>query len=97
MTLDEHLRRALADVGRGLVDEAKHLTPVSSIQTRKLTAFVPVSCCALTDSTNENHCQHPPTSMVRPSWRQRARWRWAALRIRVGSRIAGVELEGDDR
>jgi hypothetical protein len=64
---------------------------------RKLTAYVPVSCCALTDATGENHCQHP--APPRAPLRRRLRWRvtdrWSQLRYRVGSWVAGVDLDGD--
>jgi hypothetical protein len=61
---------------------------------RKLQAFVPVSCCVLTDTTGENHCEHPPPQPI--PWRRRLRWRlrarWDAFRLRLGSWVAGVDL-----
>lgn len=66
----------------------------------KMTAYIPVSCCLLTDTTGVSHCQHPPTPRPVIPWRRRARWwlsgHWSALRMRVGSWIAGVDLEEDE-
>ena len=66
---------------------------------RKLSAYMPVTCCQMTDSTGVNHCEHPPTP--RPPWRRRLHWRlsswWYGLRMRTGSWIAGVDLDEDDR
>lgn len=30
------------------------------MQVTKIASYIPVSCCALTDTTGENHCTHPP-------------------------------------
>lgn len=64
----------------------------------KLAAYLPVSCCQMTDSTGVNHCEHPPPP--RPPWRRRLRWavsaRWGALRMRLGSWLAGVDLDDRD-
>jgi hypothetical protein len=54
----------------------------------------------LTDTTGVNHCQHPPLVYPPVPWRRRLRWgiqsRWAALRYRLGSWIAGVDLDPED-
>jgi hypothetical protein len=56
---------------------------------------IPVSCCQLTAHTGVNHCTHPPAPPI--PWRKRAQWRaweqWHRLRRRVGSWIAGVDIE----
>jgi len=65
------------------------------IQVRKVQAFVPVTCCELTDATGVNHCNHPPPAPL-PLWRRirpRAAGWWTRLRFRVGSWIAGVSLD----
>jgi hypothetical protein len=56
---------------------------------RKLTAYIPVSCCYLTDTTGENHCQHPPVVAKRPSWTWRARERWWDARVWLARKVAG--------
>jgi hypothetical protein len=70
------------------------------VEAQKLTAYLPVSCCMLTDTTGVNHCQHPPLVYPPVPWRRRLRWgiqsRWAALRYRLGSWIAGVDLDPED-
>lgn len=96
-----------SELSRLLREAAEHFTETpSSAQwlvpeptVRKLSAFMPVSCCVLTDATGENHCEHPQPA--RPPCRRRLRWwiraRWAAVRLRVGSWVAGVDLaERDD-
>lgn len=64
----------------------------------KYAAFVPVSCCLLTDTTGINHCQHPlpppPSRWQRLRWRTRERWHH--LRMHIGSWIAGVDLHPED-
>ncbi len=56
---------------------------------RKLTAYVPVSCCVLTDSTGVNHCEHAPVVVKPLPWTWRARERWWDLRERATRRLAG--------
>lgn len=56
---------------------------------RKLAAYVPVSCCVLTDTTGENHCEHPPPVVKPLPWTWRARERWWDWRERVARWIAG--------
>jgi hypothetical protein len=67
----------------------------SEITAWRAVAWMQVTCCLLTDTTGENHCDHPPPPPV-PRLRQ-LRWRlsstWADLRLRVGMWIAGVPLE----
>lgn len=77
------------------------LSPASdefALEVRKLTAFMPVSCCVITDATGKNHCEHPPPPPL--PWHTRARWRlrswWSGLRMRVGSWVAGVDLDDRD-
>lgn len=56
---------------------------------RKLTAYVPVSCCALTDSTGTNHCEHPPSVAKPLPWTWRARERWWDARVWLARKVAG--------
>lgn len=61
---------------------------------RKLSYHIPVSCCMLTDSTGENHCEHPPREVVRAPWtwrraRNRALEYWWDARERMARAIAG--------
>jgi hypothetical protein len=58
-------------------------------EVRKLSAFVPVSCCVLTDATGENHCEHPPLVVKPLPWTWRARERWWDLREWLARRVAG--------
>ena len=62
---------------------------------RKATTYLPVSCCVLTDTTGVNHCDHPQPPP--PPWARRLRWRlaerWRTLRRRLGSWVAGVNLD----
>ncbi len=64
----------------------------------KMPGWLPVSCCVLTDSTGENHCTHAPPP--RPKWHRRLRWRisdrWSSFRLRLGSWIAGRDLNEED-
>lgn len=60
-----------------------------SREIRKLAAYVPVSCCALTDSTGINHCEHPPVVVKPLPWTWRARERWWDLRVWLARKIAG--------
>jgi hypothetical protein len=62
----------------------------------KLGAYIPTTCCALTDATGENHCQHPlPEDKPRPvTWRLYEGW-WN-LRERVARRIAGWRWPEED-
>lgn len=63
---------------------------------KKLSAYVPVSCCVLTDSTGENHCTHPPR-VIEPlplSWRLRNRW--TDLRLALAKWIAGSQWPDED-
>ena len=94
---DDHMRRVLDEVRAGLdlpegVTVDYDTTPITA---RKLTAFVPVSCCALADYAGESRCKHEPPP--RPKWHRRTRWRisgwWSRLRLRFGSWIAGVDLD----
>lgn len=68
------------------------------IQVTQLHAWVPTSCCMLTETSGTNHCQHPPPPRI--PWPRRAGWRmsgwWRRGRIRVGSWIAGVDLDRDE-
>lgn len=75
------------------------VSPEVELKVRQFRAWMPTTCCAITAATGENHCDHsaPP----RPSWHRRLRWRlqskWSALRMRLGSWVAGVDLdEWDD-
>jgi hypothetical protein len=58
-------------------------------QVRKLSAYIPVSCCYLTDSTGVNHCEHPPREVKPLPWTWRARERWWDLRERAARALAG--------
>ncbi|GHH57804.1 hypothetical protein GCM10017774_78110 [Lentzea cavernae] len=64
------------------------------LRARKLQGFIPVSCCYLTDSTGENHCQHPPRVVTPVPWtwrraRNRALERWWDLREWAARLLAG--------
>ena len=78
-------------------NEIREAWTMPHMAVRKAAAYVPVSCCLLTDATGVNHCQHP--APPRPPWRRRLRWRiqnrWSALRMRAGSWVAGVDLDQD--
>lgn len=56
---------------------------------RKLSTFVPVSCCVLTDSTGVNHCEHPPPVVKPLPWTWRARERWWDAREWLARALAG--------
>lgn len=64
----------------------------------KLSTYMPVSCCVMTDTTGVNHCEHPPPPPVprltRLRWRLRDRW--STFRMQLGSRVAGVDLDRED-
>ena len=62
---------------------------------RKVAHIFEVPCCLLTDDTGENHCQHPQPPLVR-RLRWRIRDRWSCFRLRLGSWIAGVDLDERD-
>jgi hypothetical protein len=65
---------------------------------RKMSTFVPMSCCVLTDATGVDHCDHPKPPP--PPWWRQLRWlvmsRWWRLRERVGYAIAGHDPRDDD-
>lgn len=91
------LSRYFASVELGPDDDP----PPPPIEVRKRTVALPYSCCAVTDATGVNHCEHPDLSSrfaSPPSWWQSLRWRAAARvragRLRVGSWVAGVDLDG---
>jgi hypothetical protein len=63
---------------------------------KKLSVFVPVSCCLLTDTTGEQHCEHEPyapppdTRSWHVRWRAEVKlWVWAR-RLKLGMKIAGL-------
>ena len=58
-------------------------------QVRKLSTYVHVSCCYLTDSTGVNHCEHPPPVVKPRPWTLRARDRWWAMRVWMARKVAG--------
>jgi hypothetical protein len=64
----------------------------------KASTYMPVSCCQMTDSTGVNHCKHPPPPPI--PWRTRLRWRirsrWDGLRLRLGSWVAGRDLDEEE-
>lgn len=72
--------------------------PNPEIAVRKLRTFMAVSCCEMTDASGVNHCEHEPAP--RPPLHHRLRWRvrswWSGLRMRVGSWIAGVDLDREE-
>jgi hypothetical protein len=93
--LRETTDRLSKEFPEGMVVEYAQQTPM--VQVHKLQAYAPVSCCVLTDTTGENHCEHPPPPPPPPiPWRRRLRWRlrarWDAFRLRLGSWVAGVDL-----
>lgn len=61
-------------------------TPLTA---RKLGMYLPVTCCMLTDSTGENHCQHPLPELKPRPWTWRLYDWWWDLRERAGRRVAG--------
>jgi hypothetical protein len=77
-------------------------TPIEALErpltVRYVSGYTNVSCCLLTDATGVMHCTHP--APPRPSWAKRTHWairsRWASLRLRVGSWVAGVDLGDRD-
>jgi hypothetical protein len=88
------ITRALDDTVLG--DRPPGETPPITIV--KMAHHIPITCCALTDATGVNHCQHP--SPPTPPWHRRLRWRahdhWRALRLRAGTWIAGLPLDPED-
>lgn len=91
----------MREAGEYLRTEDKPLLigePGPELNVRRLGAFVPVSCCVMTDTTGQNHCNHPLPP--RPAWHRRLRWRvrgWISRqRMRLGSWIAGVDLDRED-
>lgn len=68
------------------------------LEVKKLSSYMQVPCCMLTDTTCVDRCQHPAPEPL--SWHLRLRWRlsswWSGLRLRVGSWIAGADLEDRD-
>lgn len=58
-------------------------------EVRKLSAYIPVSCCVLTDSTGVIHCEHPPVVVKPLPWTWRARERWWDLRVWLARKLAG--------
>lgn len=73
---------------------------IAPITVKRATMSLPVTCCLMTDTTGVNHCQHPPITYPRPPWPKRTRvWirsRWNGLRYRLGSWIAGVDLDREE-
>jgi hypothetical protein len=72
-----------------------------AITVRKLGAYIPVSCCQLTDATGVNHCEHPPPPPPRRQpWHRRLRWRVRAVvlraRYRLGCWIAGLDVDPEE-
>lgn len=100
--MDSELRRLLDDAHERLKnhDPASEIvvTEPIALQVQQFRAFVPVSCCVMTDTTGDNHCDHPLPP--RPAWHRRLRWRmrWWISRQRMwaGSWIAGVDLDRED-
>lgn len=90
---EEFLRKAATEQPTIL-----HDGPAPQLTVRKATAYLPVSCCLLTDTTGVNHCTHPapppPSRWLRARWRMSDRWQH--LRLHVGSWIAGADLRGED-
>jgi hypothetical protein len=87
--LSQHLDEAYRKLDREFLDSTPAESGSAPIAVRKLAAYVQVSCCALTDSTGVNHCEHPAPVAHRLPWTWRARERWWDLRERVARRIAG--------
>ena len=67
---------------------------------QKAGGYMPVSCCVLTDATGENHCDHEPYVYPKPPIHRRVKWwvqsRWSSTRMRLGSWIAGTNLDERD-
>lgn len=87
--LSRFLADAVQDLGRLFPDDTPTEPDSAPINIRKLSVHIPVSCCYLTDTTGENHCQHPPAVVKPLPWTWRARERWWGLRERAARRIAG--------
>ena len=72
------------------VQDEQSVSPAPAMaNVRKVNGFIPVSCCYLTDSTGDNHCQHPPREVKPLPWTWRARERWWDAREWLARRLAG--------
>lgn len=74
---------------------------MDEFRVHKYVAYVPVSCCLMTDSSGIDYCDHPPIVYPRAPWYVRAGWLVRRVvsrtRYRIGVWVAGVELlDGDD-
>jgi hypothetical protein len=60
----------------------------------KVSSSMRPSCCQVSEFTGEVYCSHP---LPRPPWYRRLLWAccscWYSSRMRVGSWIAGVDLD----
>lgn len=94
-----NIQRLLDEAYGRVADVTSHepLPPSEFRSVVKMSAHIPVSCCHLTDATGENHCEHPPPPPI--PWRRQLRWRvqswWSGRRMRLGSWVAGVDLDRD--
>lgn len=70
-------------------------TPQPELEVRKLTAYVPVSCCTMTDTTGDDYCssEHAPWVIPAPSWHVRLRT-WLGYRRYVAGAAIGSWLSG---
>lgn len=93
--LSRFLSEAVQDLDELFPDKMPTTRPSGApIEVRKLSVHVPVSCCYLTDSTGQNHCQHPPRVVTPVPWtwrraRNRALGRWWDLRKWMARGLAG--------
>lgn len=92
--LSRFLAEACQDLDGLFLDDTTAAPGSAPLTARKLSVYVPVSCCYLTDSTGQNHCQHPPRVVTPAPWtwrraRNRAAERWWDLRERVARALAG--------
>lgn len=87
--LSQFLDEACQDIGRLFLDETPTELSSTPIVAQKLSTYVPVSCCELTDITGKSHCQHPPRVVKPLPWMWRARDRWWDLRVWLARKVAG--------
>lgn len=96
----QQLLRDHPDVRDLLPDGHDDEVDTEPITVRKATMYLPVSCCALTDTTGVNHCTHPERPIPRLPWTKRTHTRllmaWRSARYRLGCWIAGTELNEED-
>jgi hypothetical protein len=101
--LSEALKRMFEETAERLdrhldvPDGYKLVYDTTPLTVTKATAYVPVSCCQLTDATGENHCTHEPyvpTPRPRAPWYRRLRWWLRGKRQQLGRRV-GSWLVGE--